>query len=879
LEKTLEEQIRTGSKPRIVEQVHACLRSGDYSRAQELLRGTTAEFPNDAELSELEKLVHDGIQRKSEADRLITESQELFAQQKSADAMQVLRKAYELDKRNSLARTILANALVEHAQSIVESDWLEAEKLTNQALSLNPAHPTAKTILSRLVEQKENSSVDDWVSQARKLQSAGDLFGALAWVAEGLAVHPHDPKLLQIQDAIQRDQDARRRQARRGDLEDLRRMQREIDGAVDVAAKQALAVRVQAVAAKHWTDGEILSIANALLLRLGLVSKESSKTSPPSKGATVILHVPRPTAQEPPPRAVPNPVPPNEAVPSPAQASPVLPSTVLPQPVPLPAKVPTAIIAPSKVPPSAVTSVEAPPAPPLPKLAPQEAVTVPATEISAPAARVTSPSQSKQPTSSKSTALILVSVAAILLMAATFFFTRRHYASPGVTTPEVIPAVQTPSASAPVASAPGVSEPAQTIPEPSSPAPAASSDLAVGKVTPDQPPADLGHDVGTLVVVTGQDDARVSLNEKLQRQLTRAGQLRLPNLELKDYVVKVSKNGFQDPPPQTIHIRNGEEARLTFNLEPQPHLASLIIQGGAPGTTVFVDQTSVGTIQPDGTLSVSTVNPGDHTVELRKERFKPRQFKKHFVAGGAVSLAAADAALESAPSELKITFTPADAKVAVVKGDFLKVVSSGVPLNLAAGTYTLTARTTDGFTSSATLEISAGQSRTLDLSLAPNGMSKWENPGAWQHEKDSFVRKGGDFVLYGAVPTSGTFVFSAMTVKGRLLQWVLNYTDPKNYILFQVDENNFYRTVIHNGEKTDQIIVPHKGEKKSFRSVHIRVSPTEIVHQIKQGETWKVLDRWTPGTNPSMGKFGFYIPGNDEVALSSFSHYADLNIR
>jgi hypothetical protein len=39
-------------------------------------------------------------------------------------------------------------------------------------------------------------------------ESSGDQFAALAWVAEGLAVHPHDPKLLQIQDEIQRDQDA-----------------------------------------------------------------------------------------------------------------------------------------------------------------------------------------------------------------------------------------------------------------------------------------------------------------------------------------------------------------------------------------------------------------------------------------------------------------------------------------------------------------------------------------------------------------------------------------------------------------------------------------------------------------------------------------------
>jgi len=414
----------------------------------------------------------------------------------------------------------------------------------------------------------------------------------------------------------------------------------------------------------------------------------------------------------------------------------------------------------------------------------------------------------------------------------------------------------------------------------------ASSDIGAVKVTlDDQPPAESGRNLGTLLVVADQDDAKVFLNGKLQRQLTQAGRLRLPNLELKDYVVHVSKSGFQDPPQQKIRIRKGEQTRLVFhfqpqNLQPQPRLASLTIQGGAPGTTVLVDQTLVGTIQPDGTLSVSTVNPGDHTVELRKERFKPRQFKKHFVAGGTMSLAAADAALEAAPGVLIVTFAPADATVAIVKGELLKMVSSGVPLNLAAGTYTLTARTAERFTRSSTLEVIAGQSKTLNLSLAPSGMSKWDDPGAWKHERDSFIRKGGDFVLYGVVPASGTFVFSAMLTKGHLLQWVLNYSDPKNYVLFQMDDDNFYRTVIRNGEKTGEIKVPDKGDKKSFRTLQISVSPTELVHQIKHGDHWTVLDRCTqPSVNLSLGKFGFYIPGNDQVALSSFAHYVDLNIR
>ena len=891
MEKTIVQQTGSDSKAGVVEQVNSCLRSGEYARALDLLRGAAAELRDDAKLTELEALAHDGVKRKSEADHLITESQDLFAQQKSAEALLLLRKAYELDKRNTLARSILANALVEHAHAVVETNWFEAEKLTKQALDLNPAHPTAKTIHNLIVEQKKNSSVEDWVEQARKLQASGDLFAALAWVAEGLAVHPDDHKLLHMQDSIQRDQSARRRQARRGDLEDLRRMEREIDGEADDPTKQALAERIQGLAAKYWTDGEILSIANGLLIRLGLAPREGAGPSKQGKGAPVIFHVPRPNA----PKTVP--IANAESAPVLVAATPVA-ATPVPVPPVAPIKVPTEPVPqagvsvgsapPPKVPPGPVKPGKISalrPKPSRPQVAPLSAA-----ELSTSAVKVKSPaSRPQQPAKSNSTTLIvIVAAAAMVLVAATFFFTRRHYA-PQVAKKSSAPVVasvpSTPSASpsVPASSAPPESASTDTSAAPPTPekTPHASPDTGAVTVTPeDQPPSESSHHFGTLLVMTRQDGAKVFVNGKVQRQLTRGGQLRLPSLAPGDYVVQVSKSGFQDPPQQKIRIRKGEQGMLVFNLQPQPHLASLNIQGGTPGATILVDQSPVGTIQPDGTLSLTNINPGGHTVELRKDRFKPRQFKKQFVAGSTVSLAAADAALEPTPGELKITFTPATANVALVKGDLLKVVSSGVPLNLPPGNYTLTARTAERFTRSSAVEVLAGQSKNLVLSLAPNGMSKWENPGAWKQEKDSFIRKGGDFVLYGVVPTSGTFVFSAMPMKCRLLQWVINYTDPRNYVLFQMDDNGFTRSVIRNGAKTNEIKVTDKGDKKTFRTLQIRVSPTEIVHQIKHGNSWSVLDRWTQsGANLSQGKFGFYIPGNDQVALSGFAHYADLNTR
>jgi len=953
LQKRRDQQVRVESKTRLVEQVDACLHSSDYARALDLLQGAAAEFPNDAELTELEKLAQDGVKRQTEAHRLMTEGQELCAQQKSAEGIKLLREAYELDENNSLARAVLANSLVEQAHSIVESDWREAEKLAREALDLNPGHPMAKTIRTLILDQKRETFVEECVSQARKLQTATDLSGALSRIEEGLLVYPREPRLIQIQETVQRDLQTLRRQTRRRDLEELRRMESEIDAATDAASKQALAERVRAVADKHSSDGEVLSVANGLLHRLGLLdaTQKSSTQSPDSDSATVTYHTPPVRAPEP----------------SLARTS----------------------------------NVPAPPAPPAPPLLPpagpaasfaKSSAAKPA--ASAPQAKALS-SRLRQPVrpSQRYTTVILASAVALVLVGAIFLFARKHRSQPVAQTLDVAPAVTAP-----------VTPP----PEPVLPVVKLFSDAGTGKVTfDDQPPTEFhdgqwildkipsgehklkfegprgeesftfssdagtapivkgpivckgvlavivgamgdhlhiyssdssakvsldghapldvpqdgldlrsisagahelavtrggdqykleidagaaptlnaflesGQNLGTLVVVTGQDKARVFLNGNLQPQTTQGGQLRIPNLELKDYAVRVSKSGFEDLPEQKIRIRKGEQAKVIFNLQPIPHLASLTIQGGVPGTTVLIDQTPVGTVQPDGTLTVATVNPGDHIVELRKDRFKPKQIKKHFVVGAAVSMGTAEVTLDAAPGELRITFTPADAQVTLAKaGEAPAKVSSGGALSLPAGSYTLTVKTVDNFTRSSTVEVSAGQSKSLDLSLAPSGMSKWEEPAGWKQEKGSFVHKGGDFVMYGLSPTSGTFVFSAMLTKGHRLQWMLNCTNANNYILFQMDDNNLYRTVVRNGQKGDETKIPHKGDKKSFRTIQIRVGPNEIVHQIRQGDNWIVLDRYAqPEGNLSLGKFGFYIPGSDQVALSSFGHYLDFNPR
>jgi hypothetical protein len=970
LQKRRDQQGRIESKARLVEQVDTCLHSSDYAHALDLLQSAAAEFPNDAELTELEKLAQDGLKRKTEAHRLMTEGQELVAHQKPVEGIKLLREAYELDENNSLARAVLANSLVEYAHSIVESDWREAEKMAREALDLNPAHPMAKTIRTLILDQKKETFVEECVSQARKLQTATDLAGAVARIEEGLSVYPRDPRLIQIQETVQRDLQTQRRQVRRRDLEELRRIESEIDAAADAASKNALGERVRGLADKYSTDGEMLSVANGLLHRLGLleVDRKITTGSPVSESATLTYNTPQASVSQSSLEATSNvsaPPPPSGSLVSTPPAPPVLVEPVPAGPVP-----------PAPVPPAA-------------------AVTASAAKRPASVPEIKIPSSLKPPAAKPQhyTTIIVASAAAIILAGAIFLFARRHHSAP---------AAQAPETPAPVVAAPVAPPPAPVLPVVK-----LSSDTGTGKVTfDDQPlsefqdgqwssdqipngdhkltfegpkgsasfafstdpgaaptvkgpivskgvlavvvsgmadhlhvyssdpttkvaidgqpplavPADgldlpsvssgphqlavtrggdeykldidaaasptlstfleSGQNVGTLVVVTGQDKAKVFLNGKLQQQSTQGGQLRIPNLDLKEYSVRVSKSGFQDLPEQKIRIRKGEQAKVIFNLQPTLVASSLSIQGGIPGSTVLVDQTPVGTVRSDGTLTVTTINPGDRTIELRKDRFKPRQLKKHFAVGQSVSLAAAETALEAAPGELKITFTPPDAQVTLNKaGEVPTKVSSGGALTLPAGSYTLTAKSADNFIRSSTVEVTAGQSRTVDLSLAPSGMSKWDDQVGWKQDKGSFVHKGGDFVTYGVSPATGTFVFSVMLAKGHRLQWVLNFTDANNYVLFQMDDNNFYRTVVKNGQKGDETKIANKGGKKSFHTLQVHVTQNEIVHQIRQGDNWLVLDRWAqPGSNVSFGKFGFYIPGNDQVALSSFGHYLDLSV-
>jgi serine/threonine protein kinase len=956
LQKRRDQQARLESKTQLIEQIDSRLHSSDYARVFELLQVAETEFPNDEELHELQKHAQQGVERKTEAQRLIAEGQQLCAQKKTAEGIGLLRQAFEMDESNSLARAVLANTLVEQAQTLVEPDWREAEKLAKEAFTLNPAHPMAKTLRTLILDQKREAYVTECVSQVRKLQTSGDLTAAMARVDEALSAYPREMRLIQTRDAVQRDLQAQQKQVRRRDLDELRRLESEAESASDVLARKTLGSRARELADKYIEDEEVLSSANGLLQKLNLPGVPGKSASSDMTFEATQSFVAPPPVQPPPPKTPRPPVPPAPRPPAAVKVPPVSSKPALPvQPAtPAPAPVATAPQPPRssrisintrdmKVLGIAVAAIvlllivavslpflllrrrkaPAEPAPaeavavqPTPVVTPPPAPELPGIKLSSdnPAGKVAFDDQPPVDLQEAQWAVDQIPAGDHTLKfesAAGSFSVALTSAAGG------LPAIKTPI------TAKGIL--AVVVSSMGDHAHVYSTDVSAKLSLDGQPPVDFsadgvdlpaltagahelnvshagenyklqievaanpaltafiesGQNVGTLVVVTGQDKSRVFLNGKALPQLTQGGQLRIANLEPKEYTVRVAKDGFQDVPEQKVRIRKGEQGKLVFGLLPALHMASLTIQGGPPGATVLIDQLTAGTVQADGTLTLSSISPGEHIIELRKDHFKARQIRKHFVAGSAVSLTASDTVLEAALGALKITFSPADAQITMTKpGEPPVKVSSGAPLNLPPGTYTLSARTADNFVRTATVELIAGQPRNIDLSLNADGMSKWVDPSGWKQENGAFARKGGDYIFYGVTPTSGTFMFSAVLTKGHRLQWVLNYVDPNNYDLFQIDENNFYRTDVRNGQKTNDVKIPHKSEKKAFNTFEIHVSPTEIVHQIRQGDAWIVLDRWAlPGSNLSSGRFGFYLPGGDQMSLANFNHYADLNLR
>ena len=394
--------------------------------------------------------------------------------------------------------------------------------------------------------------------------------------------------------------------------------------------------------------------------------------------------------------------------------------------------------------------------------------------------------------------------------------------------------------------------------------------------------------IGTLIISTGEDDVRVFLNDKEYGRKTQHGQLRIPTIGAVS--VRVAKDGFEPLVPETADVKKGSEVRLEFKMQALPELAILQIRGATPGAEVLLDDTPIGTVGDDGGLTSSGVKPGDHTVELRRERFLPKRLQQTFRAGQTLALTGTDVVLAAAMGTVKLTRTPADAAVVYHRADEQQAHElKENQLDLAPGEYVFTARA-PGFTErSERVQVIAGETHPVELALAKvvaappppapkvSGMADFDDPNAWSSQNGLWTHKGGGFIPFKLAP-NGTFTFTVQLLhggnllRGGRIRWAMQYKDAKNYDLFELDKKYLWSKVIIAGKTFEREKHEHglSGKDKSY-TIQIEASPERLVHRLKSGENWLVLDTWVePGRDFTQGKFGFLVQGADEIGLSDF---------
>lgn len=211
-------------------------------------------------------------------------------------------------------------------------------------------------------------------------------------------------------------------------------------------------------------------------------------------------------------------------------------------------------------------------------------------------------------------------------------------------------------------------------------------------------------------------------------------------------------------------------------------------------------------------------------------------------------------------------------------------------LSLQDGLYTITASAAKYQDAAVTVRVTPGNSATatiamkkvepsLSVKLAPVQdnpapppflLNDWLKGGGWTRDGVSIKRQGGDFIIAPPVLAAGTIQFTILSIHGRRVEWVAGFRDTKNYYLYQFEDSSFTRTEVADGKHSKAVKVQISARHDHPNAFLIQITPKSIIHSVPQGPNWKLLDSWSPEGGVVAGKFGFRVPGRDEISLSDF---------
>ena len=291
IRRRIEENRREEAKLNWVDQIDRLLQAGDHDRAMDLASKALSDFAEDPELLSLERLALEGRARRSQAITLMERAEALCSGENFEAAIDLLNRATELDSNNQQIRSVLANALVSRARIVLATDWRAAEKLVQEALDIDPAHALAKSLRPSVLLAERKEFVDNCLAGARQLQAAGDLHGALAKVQEGLGTYPNDARLAQLQNTLRSNIVEQQQLRRNKDLEELRRLSRDVEKIGNETSLTALLERSDVLTQRYPEDAEFKVMHSRIKTRAtsDFRQKSAPQEQPPVHDAAPVV--------------------------------------------------------------------------------------------------------------------------------------------------------------------------------------------------------------------------------------------------------------------------------------------------------------------------------------------------------------------------------------------------------------------------------------------------------------------------------------------------------------------------------------------------------------------------------------------------------------
>jgi serine/threonine-protein kinase len=198
VQKLQEAEVREDRRISLVHEIAAVLRAGDYRQAATKADAALIEFPADDELLAYHVEAKERALFAPLVQNMIADGKRLQNENNLDGALEIFRKAAELDRNNQQVRQILGEAALEKAKlSRDANDSSAAGQYFEEAKRLIPDHPDILSWKSQQpVEPNRNPSIEECLRASRELVAAGNARAALARIEQALRLYPTERQLL-----------------------------------------------------------------------------------------------------------------------------------------------------------------------------------------------------------------------------------------------------------------------------------------------------------------------------------------------------------------------------------------------------------------------------------------------------------------------------------------------------------------------------------------------------------------------------------------------------------------------------------------------------------------------------------------------------------